>query len=175
LDHCNGAKTADPTRRTIVTGLAAAGTMAINSVCPAQASPASLVGTWELVTFTAHQADGRVEEPWGPQPAGRIVYDADGHMTALPMHQRRNEGDGSQSPPDIQGEFSAYFGTYQLDAAQQSITHQVQASLAAGRASKELRRNFRFKDGMLVLSFNRVRNGMPVTQNLLWKRISPTT
>ncbi len=139
----------------------------------AQLSPVSLLGTWELVTFTSRQADGRVEEPWGPHPAGRIVYDTDGHVTALLMHERRNEGDGSRSPPEIQGEFSAYFGTYHVDVARRIITHQVTASLAAGRASKELRRNFDLKDGTLILSFPTTRNGVPVTNNLIWKRVSP--
>jgi hypothetical protein len=73
----------------------------------------------------------------------------------------------------VQGEFSAYFGTCLVDAAQRIIVHQVTASLAAARASKELRRNFDLKDGMLILSFPRTRNGVPVTNNLIWKRISP--
>jgi hypothetical protein len=90
------------------------------------------------------------------------------------MHERRNEGDGNRSPPEIQGEFSAYFGTYQADATQHIIKHQVNASLAAARASKELRRNFDFKAGSLILSFPTIRNGVPVTNNLIWKRISPT-
>jgi hypothetical protein len=136
-------------------------------------SPVSLLGTWELVTFTSRQADGRIEEPWGSRPAGRIVYDSDGHVTALLMHERRNEGNGTRSPPEVQGEFSAYFGTCLVDAAQRIIVHQVTASLAAARASKELRRNFDLKDGMLILSFPRTRNGVPVTNNLIWKRISP--
>jgi Lipocalin-like domain len=150
-----------------------AGALGMASPGFAQPSPASVVGTWELVTFTSRQVDGRVEEPWGPHPAGRIVYDTDGHVTALLMHERRNEGGGSLSPPEIQGEFSAYFGTYHVDAAQRIITHQVAASLAAARASKELRRNFDFKDGMLTLSFPTTRNGVPVTNHLVWKRISP--
>ena len=105
--------------------------------------------------------------------AGRIVYDTDGHVTALLMHERRNEGDGSRSPPEIQREFSAYFGTYHVGVARRIITHQVAASLASGRASKELRRNFDLKDGTLILSFPTTRNGVPVTNNLIWKRVSP--
>jgi Lipocalin-like domain len=163
----------DPSRQTNLTAQATA-TQAIDSPGFAEPSPASLLGTWELVTFTSRQADGRVEEPWGSHPAGRIVYNADGQVTALLMHERRNEGDGSRSPPEIQGEFSAYFGTYQVDAAQRIITHQVTASLAAARASIELRRNFDFKNGMLILSFPATRNGVPVINNLIWKRVSPT-
>jgi hypothetical protein len=161
-----------PSRRAVVTALAA-GALAMDSPRTAQAASPSLLGTWELVTFTSRQADGRIEETWGPHPAGRIVYDADGNMTALLMHERRNEGDGTGSPPELQGEFSAYFGTYRVDAAQGIVIHQVTASLAAARASKELRRNFEIRDSMLILSFVRTRNGVSVTQELIWKRISP--
>jgi hypothetical protein len=70
-------KMLDPSRRSNLTAQAT-GTQAIESPSFARPSPASLLGTWELVTFTSRQADGRVEEPWGPHPAGRIVYDPTG-------------------------------------------------------------------------------------------------
>jgi hypothetical protein len=60
-----------------------------------------------------------------------------------------------------------------VDVARRIITHQVTASLAAGRASKERRRNFDLKDGTLILSFPTTRNGVLVTNNLIWKRVSP--
>ena len=56
-----------PSRRAVVTALVA-GALAPRA---AQAVSPSLLGTWELVTFTSRQADGRIEETWGPHPAGR--------------------------------------------------------------------------------------------------------
>jgi hypothetical protein len=131
-----------------------------------------LVGTWELVSFASHLDDGRVIEPW-PNTVGRTTYDADGHMTGLLMSGRRNEADGSSSTPEAQGEFSAYFGTYRVDVTQKHIIHQVSASLSAARASRELRRCYELEDDRLVLSFPTVRNGVPMTNRLVWRRISP--
>lgn len=97
-----------------------------------------LWGTWEIVSRSERLSDGRVIEPWGAHPAGRITYDADGHVTALLMHERRNEADGRSSPPDMQAEFTAYIGTYMVDVTQQIVTHKVTASLSAARASGDL-------------------------------------
>ena len=102
----------------------------------------SLVGTWELVSFTSHLDDGRSIEPW-PNAVGRTSYDASGNVAGLLISGRRNEADGRSSPPEAQDEFSAYFGTYHVDVAQGVITHDVSASLSATRASKVLRRRFR--------------------------------
>src|SRR4051812_20143464 len=97
------------------------------------------VGTWELSSLTSLMVNGDVTDYW-PNAVGRITYDADGHVTGLLMSGRRNEANGISSPPDAQGEFTAYFGTYRVDAAQGLITHQVDASLSATQAAGELRR-----------------------------------
>ena len=77
---------------------------------PAVASGAShdaqlLVGTWDLVDFPRRSTDGIVTAPWGSQPAGRIAYDAVGHVTAIVMNEQRNEASGRVSPPEVQADF----------------------------------------------------------------------
>ena len=131
----------------------------------------SPVGTWELVSFTSHLEDGRSIEPW-PNAVGRVVYDPSGNVTGLLMSGHRNEADGRGSPPEAQDEFTAYFGTYQVDIAQGVITHDVSASLSATRASRVLRRSFELNDDKLILGFATMRNGVPMTNRLVWKRIS---
>ena len=139
----------------------------------ADIAPGSLLwGTWEIVSYSRRLSDGRVIEPWGAHPAGRITYDADGHVTALLMHERRNEADGHSSPPDMQAEFTAYFGTYTVDVTRQIVTHKVTASLSAARASGDLQRHDELRDGSLILTFTRMRDGLPVTNIHVWKRIS---
>jgi hypothetical protein len=129
-------------------------------------------GTWDLVSFSARLPDGSVAEPWGAHPVGRITYDADGHVTALLMHELRNEADGRSSPPDTQAECSTYFGHYKVDVARGLVTHEVTGSLSAAHASRELQRNYELRDGVLTLSFTRPRNGLPVTHVLSWTRVS---
>ena len=135
-------------------------------------APASLLGTWELVSLWWRFPDGQTTEPWGAHPVGRITYDARGNVTALLMHEARNEADGRGSPADIQDDFSAYFGCYTVDPEGGVITHRVSGSLSAAHASGEIRRNYEIKDGILNLSFIRPREGEPVVYNLTWKCIS---
>jgi lipocalin-like protein len=132
----------------------------------------SLLGTWDFVSFSARLPDGSATEPWGAHPVGRIAYDPDGNVTALVMHELRNEADGRSSPPDTQAEFSAYFGRYKVDEARGLVTHTISGSLSAAHASHELQRNYELRDGVLTLSFTRPRNGLPVAHVLSFKRIS---
>lgn len=136
------------------------------------ASGSLLWGTWEIVSRSQRLSDGRVIEPWGAHPAGRLTYDADGHVTALLMHERRNEANGRASPPDIQAAFTAYCGTYTVDVTRQMVTHTVTASLSAARASGDLQRHYELRDGALILTFTRMRDGVPVTNIHVFKRIS---
>ena len=131
----------------------------------------SLVGTWKLVSFTSHCDDGRCIEPW-PNAVGRTAYDADGHVIGLLISRRRNEADGRSSPPEAREEFSAYFGTYSVDIAHGVISHDVSASLSATRASRVIRRSFELSDDTLILSFPTIRNGVSMTNRLVWTRIS---
>jgi hypothetical protein len=93
-------------------------------------------------------------------------------VLALVMHELRNEANGQASPPNTQTEFSAYFGSYKVDVAQGTVTHQVTASLSAAHASRELERNYELKDGVLTLSFTRPRDGVPIVHVLSFKRVS---
>jgi hypothetical protein len=133
-----------------------------------------LLGTWDLISFWWRLPDGKMVEPWGEHPVGRITYDADGYMTALLMHESRNEAGGQGSPAEIQADYSAYFGSYIVDVEGGIIIHRVAGSLSAAHASGEIRRNYELKNGVLNLSFIRPQEGMPVIYTLAWKRISPS-
>jgi hypothetical protein len=121
--------------------------------------------------ITSASDDGSSIEPW-PGAVGRLTYDADGHVTGLLMSGRRNEGNGSSCSPEAHSEFTAYFGTYQVDAERGLISHHVEASLSAARASGKLQRTYEIKDGLLILGFRTMRNGAAMTNRLVWKRIS---
>ena len=62
------------------------------------------------------------------------------------MHELRNEADGRSSPPGMQSQFTAYFGTYTLDVARRIVTHQVAASLSAEHTSGDLQRNYELSE-----------------------------
>jgi hypothetical protein len=152
-------------------GIADAQTQHDSTACAAAAGT-SVVGTWELVSLSWTMPDGRSVLPWGNAP-GRLIYDLNGNMMGIVMHERRNAAQiGSTPAPETQSQFSAYFGTYRIDAANGLIIHQVTGSLNGANASGELRRSFKIEDGMLILGFTANQDGVPVSRRLVWKRIS---
>jgi hypothetical protein len=72
---------------------------------------ASLTGVWDLVSVSTRWPDGRVTEPWGASPVGRLTYGADGRMAALLMDARRNQAYGRALPAEVQGSAASYYGT----------------------------------------------------------------
>jgi hypothetical protein len=131
------------------------------------------VGTWELVSLVSERPDGSTFEPFGPRPSGRIIYDEAGHVTAMIVGEQRNEATGKPSPTEFLMQFTAYFGTYRVDAVRGEIVHNVTTSLNGPQASGELRRHYRMENGRFFLSFSRMRDGREVISRLEWKRISP--
>src|ERR1051325_9915204 len=118
------------------------------------------VGAWELVSLVSERPDGRTFEPFGPHPTGRIVYDEAGHVTAMIVGEQRNEATGNPSPPELLMQFTAYFGTYRVDAMTGEIVHIVTTSLNGQQASGELRRRYRMENGRFFLSFSLMRDGV---------------
>jgi hypothetical protein len=137
---------------------------------PPQDDSSLVIGTWEIVDFSRRQTNGEVTTPFGSQATGRITYDADGNVVALLMHEKRNEAAGRPSSPEVQEQYTAYFGTYTPDTARQVITHHIGGSLSAERASGELRRHYEFRNVALILTFIRTQDG--ATNTLVWKRVS---
>ncbi len=50
--------------------------------------PASLVGTWKLLSYEVRYSDGSVSYPWGPDAQGFLIYSADGYMMATLCNAR---------------------------------------------------------------------------------------
>jgi len=135
----------------------------------------SLVGMWTLESCVRTFADGRKEHPFGEKPVGRIEYDTQGRMFALLMHPGRRsalapglELDGA-SEQEIRGAvtgFVAYFGSYEVDDASQTVTHHVQASLEPSWVGTSMKRRFRWDGTKLLLT-----RAVPgIADELVWER-----
>jgi hypothetical protein len=48
--------------------------------------------------------------------------------------------------------FVAYFGTYDVDEAAHTVTHHVEASLVPSWVGTDVKRQFNFQDGRLLLT-----------------------
>ena len=129
-----------------------------------------LIGTWDLVSVEARWPDGHVTAPWGTKPPGRLTYSKDGQMSALLMHEERNQAAHNVVAKELQNEAAGYFGTYNVDTARHVVSHHVEATLRSAE-SGTIDRTYEFKNGNLYLTARAIRNNLPVTYILIWKRI----
>jgi len=130
---------------------------------------ARFVGTWELVSVRANWPDGRITNPWGDHPPGRLIYTKEGRMLVLCMHELRNEATRNAVPPALQNEAAGYFGRYKVDATRHIVSHVVEATLRHAE-SGTIDRTYEFKNGELYLTAKATRDGRPVAYVLVWKR-----
>jgi hypothetical protein len=63
--------------------------------------PKELVGTWTVVSSTLEKVDGKKTDLFGPNPQGRLIRDADGHVAYmvtradLPKFASNNRAEGT--------------------------------------------------------------------------------
>ena len=137
-----------------------------------------LVGVWQLVSCTGRWSDGRVTHPYGPDPAGLLVYSAEGrfsaqmHSRARPLFESGNSLRGT--PGETKAAFEsyvAYYGAYEVDEEAGRLTHHVDGSLFPNWANDRQERQFRFEDGRLVLTTPPfVGKRAQLTLTLVWER-----
>jgi hypothetical protein len=150
--------------------------LSAGNFAPAQpAEKHNLIGVWTLQSCVRTLADGHKEFPFGEKPVGRIEYDKEGRMFALLMRSGRR----STMAPGLELEaasveevreavtgFVAYFGSYDVDDASQTVTHHVEASLVPSWVGTSLKRRFRWDGERLVLT-----RAVPgTTDELVWER-----
>jgi hypothetical protein len=154
------------------------GLMELSAANFALAQPAvrgSLIGLWTLQSCVRTFADGHKEYPFGEKPVGRIEYDNEGRMFALLMRSGRRstvapglelDAASAEEIREAVTGFVAYFGTYEVDDASQTVTHLVEASLEPSWVGTSLKRRFRWDGARLVLT-----RAVPgTTDELVWEQ-----
>lgn len=132
------------------------------------------IGTWKLVNIETRNAKGDPVPPAraAALPTGYIIYDPAGYMAVsiMPAGRRRNTGPAvtdDEAKAAIEG-YTAYFGTFSVNAAEQYVTHTLQGSLNPGMGAAQ-KRFFELSGNRLTLKPPPAANG---NQNrLTWERI----
>jgi Lipocalin-like domain len=96
-----------------------------------------LIGTWSLVSYDVVAADGTRGQPLGREPAGLLIYGADGFMSALLTGQ---------------GNAISYSGSYAVREPDATVVHRVLVSIEPGWLGHDLSRDVRLEDDRLILS-----------------------
>jgi len=98
-------------------------------------NPSNPIGTWRLASLYGKSANEQVTYPYGENPAGMIIYTAEGTMSATLMQSGRvnfASGDAyNATPEELKAafqSFDAYCGTYELFPEDGKVIHHVEAS-----------------------------------------------
>ena len=136
------------------------------------------IGTWKLVGIEQRNAKGEVIPPaaGAPNRTGYIIYDSAGYMAVSILPVVRKKYVGAQ-PTDEEAlatttGYTAYFGTFTLDAKEQAVTHHLQGSLNAGMG-KDQKRFFELSGNRLTLKPPSAANGNQT--RLTWERMPDLT
>lgn len=126
---------------------------------PDKSADLSVAGTWKFESLVMTSAEGDVFYPYGETFYGRLMYDAEGHMSFLAMRPGRPKfasGDIYRgTPEEIKAafeNFDAYCGTYHLDREQQTITHRIEACRFPNWEGTRQVRGYEFSEGKLILT-----------------------
>lgn len=112
--------------------------------------------------------------------SGLLVYDAGGNMSAHVMRTDRPlfaaddaaRGTDSEVRAAFEGH-DAYFGTYTIDQARQTVTHHVVGASYPNWIGSDQIRHFKFDGSRLLLSTpSIVFDGQSLEYTLIWERIS---
>src|SRR6516225_5749269 len=108
--------------------------LATGFITPAftQTTPKEPVGTWTIVSIT-QEKDGKTTDLFGPNPQGRRIIDADGHVFYmvtsgdLPKFASNNRAAGTpeENKAVVQGSI-AYFGTITANETDKTYTQHIE-------------------------------------------------
>jgi hypothetical protein len=138
------------------------------------------VGAWRLVSTDYQTEDGKpAESPYGPEPQGMLMYDAQGSMSAQLANKDRKPfavADRMRgTPEEIKAAFEtyqAYFGRYKVDEREHVVIHTVTQALLPNWVGSEQRRQYKFQDGKLVLRTPPITiGGKRLVGTLVWEKI----
>jgi Lipocalin-like domain len=94
-----------------------------------------LVGTWIFVSAHDVKPDGSKVDPWGPNPKGAAMYDANGRYTFMIMRSdlpkfasnNRAQASAEEGKAVAQG-MIAFYGTYTVNEGDKTLTTRIEGS-----------------------------------------------
>jgi len=133
-----------------------------------------LIGNWTLVSYITEHPDGTTGRPYG-EAVGRLSYDALGNMAGQVMRPGRLEvAPGQWTTQDVRSAYAgyiAYFGTYEVDEAGETVVHHVQGALNPAWVGGDQVRQMRFDGDLLILSTDVPKGGALVRHTLTWQKL----
>ena len=132
-----------------------------------------LIGNWTLVSYDAVAPDGTRSLPFG-QAVGRLSYDEHGNMSGQVMRPDRAPvtlAEGAQQVRAAYTGYIAYFGTYEVNAARDTVTHHVQGALNPSWGGGTQVRRMRLDGERLELQADVRKGAQTITHILTWRKL----
>ncbi len=136
------------------------------------------VGTWKLVSAEYRRDNGAAIDYLGANPAGIVMYDAQGNMSLQLMRRDRGAfaiddrmgGRVDEIRPAFEG-YHAYFGTFDVDDEKRTITHNLEGCLFPNWVGAKQSRFFEFSNDLLTFRTpSLLIHGEQVVGYIVWRR-----
>lgn len=132
----------------------------------------SFVGTWRLLSQVAERTDGTVVYPRGEHPRGLLIYDANGWMSVqLQRQEPRLESPLGELRTALE-DYLGYYGTYDINEAQNTVTHHVVGCSYPGWIGSDQVRHYQLDGDRLILRVSFMRSVVGEWRVLTWERIT---
>jgi hypothetical protein len=138
-------------------------------------TPKDLIGAWTLVSSTIRQG-GNIIQPFGPDPKGSLILDADGRYIAMIARpglpkiasDNRTAATAEEAKAIVAGSI-AHFGSYTVSEADKTITFRIETSTHPNWDGTEQKRTFAISgDELKYTGISAVVGGS--SANLVWRR-----
>jgi hypothetical protein len=139
----------------------------------------AVLGTWELVSYTAQDnRGGPITYPLGPDALGLIMYTGDGYMSAQIMHPDRpafdhpeTDGGTPEQAAAAAAGYLAYSGPFTVDENTGVLHHQPKVSLLPNWLNlTQLRHSTLDGDHLTLSAITEATDGVETISTLVWKR-----
>lgn len=136
-----------------------------------------LPGTWVLVSVDNINPDGKRTQPYGENPQGVLMFDKDGNYALQILGTNRTRfvsGDKTKGTADenrglVLGS-NSHFGKYRINAADNTITFQIEHAFFPNWEGTEQKRNFTLSENEFRYTVPTTTNGVGVSGEVIWKR-----
>jgi Lipocalin-like domain len=144
-----------------------------------------LIGAWQLVSIELIGPGGRMSDPFYNEGAtGMLIYDSSGWMSVQIANRQRPAMTAPDSRPvkalsaeqaqleaAVLDSYYAYGGTWDYDAARDTVTHHVKTALIPAEVGMSYSQAVRLHGDQLIFTSTRHGPNGITSQTKVWKRL----
>jgi hypothetical protein len=131
-----------------------------------------LVGSWRLSSWVIQIVGGEASEPFGPNPNGRAVFTADGHVAYIIAASNRKPASNNEESAALLKSLLAYTGKFTIDG--EKLITKVDISWNELMTGSDTVRFYKLEGDRLSLrtpeQVSAVYVGKKVVGTLIWER-----